>query len=470
MLTYSRIREQPLTRKYRTIVPISAYKKVSNPDGSSCNKTTTDLVQPTRDVMVSESFASITDEDVILPANYADRMIFLASPEFKAWKLLFKPVTHVKRSYGNLITGHAEFYTALQEFPPCYFYVPWGIYINNEFTYFRGSMYPSYLTWYYGNIDPLRPVDHLFGMTEYISAIYMDNVRVANMIKNLTSDAKLLGTKTFSVANFLYEIKEVISLVGLFKIKTNSILKESSDKYLGYSFGVKPLIGDIKAIYDIVNNLHSRIQKWNEAIGNSPIYNTHVVVEKQTIDISGSYDSLPSGWFINNLSGKVDVTIRGHAYFKPDYIPPLDEAKIFLSLSGLGNPLSIIWEAIPYSFLVDWVVNVGDMIEAFEASDPIVQISAVTYGYSIKVKSQGGLYNHYVMQPGNVSTGGHVPHPSLPSDQGGTIYESYESYNRILIDPSTVTPITPFDVGEFTFKQSGDHIALAAALAVQRLK
>lgn len=35
---------------------------------------------------------------------------------------------------------------------------------------------------------------------------------------------------------------------------------------------------------------------------------------------------------------------------------------------GLLNPLSIIWERIPYSFLVDYVVNVGDFLGSFTAT------------------------------------------------------------------------------------------------------
>lgn len=38
-----------------------------------------------------------------------------------------------------------------------------------------------------------------------------------------------------------------------------------------------------------------------------------------------------------------------------------------LSRAGLINPAQIAWEVVPYSFIVDWVMPVGNIIEAMDA-------------------------------------------------------------------------------------------------------
>jgi hypothetical protein len=52
---------------------------------------------------------------------------------------------------------------------------------------------------------------------------------------------------------------------------------------------------------------------------------------------------------------------------------------------GVTRMASVIWEAIPYSFVVDWFVSVGDLIESLEDSilDPL-PIVIHDYNHSIK--------------------------------------------------------------------------------------
>lgn len=57
-----------------------------------------------------------------------------------------------------------------------------------------------------------------------------------------------------------------------------------------------------------------------------------------------------------------DVTLRALARYK------VRNAKVkLLSELGFLNPLSYIWERIPYSFVVDWVVPVGDYLAGLDA-------------------------------------------------------------------------------------------------------
>jgi hypothetical protein len=46
---------------------------------------------------------------------------------------------------------------------------------------------------------------------------------------------------------------------------------------------------------------------------------------------------------------------------------PQNEALISLASLGITNPLSIGWELVPYSFVVDWMYPVGDWLESLDA-------------------------------------------------------------------------------------------------------
>jgi hypothetical protein len=64
---------------------------------------------------------------------------------------------------------------------------------------------------------------------------------------------------------------------------------------------------------------------------------------------------------------------------------------------GVNKVASIIWEAIPYSFVVDWFVNVGDMIRRWEGQyvDPLPIVihdfnHSLKYGYRTRLQWNWG--------------------------------------------------------------------------------
>jgi hypothetical protein len=56
---------------------------------------------------------------------------------------------------------------------------------------------------------------------------------------------------------------------------------------------------------------------------------------------------------------------------------------------GVSKMASVVWEAIPYSFVVDWFVSVGDLIESLEDQllDPL-PIVIHDFSHSLKYEYQ----------------------------------------------------------------------------------
>lgn len=92
----------------------------------------------------------------------------------------------------------------------------------------------------------------------------------------------------------------------------------------------------------------------------------------------------PSTFTVNTVFGSVPFIVDSsslHAFVKIGvsmYVPSFD-----LSRWSSLNPVSILWEALPYSFVVDWVYNVGGYLRNYETG--LLQANKFRCGYVSKL-------------------------------------------------------------------------------------
>lgn len=119
----------------------------------------------------------------------------------------------------------------------------------------------------------------------------------------------------------------------------------AADAWLGWSYGVRPILSDV---HQSVNLLKKKSEE------NAVPY-----------EVISARESFPIRALLSTKDGhrRIDGTIaaRGKIYFSIDN--PLTRQ---LQSLGLTNPLSIGWELIPFSFVIDWMVPIGDFIQAVE--------------------------------------------------------------------------------------------------------
>jgi hypothetical protein len=118
--------------------------------------------------------------------------------------------------------------------------------------------------------------------------------------------------------------------------------KNWSSNWLEYFYGWSPLV---KTIYDSCG------------IANEPVKVFKAIGGAQTVYQNGSW---------NENAGS--VTSYGSWWSSYDYrqggqVKSIDADTFTLAQLGLTNPYSIAWELIPFSFVVDWFLNVGQMLE-----------------------------------------------------------------------------------------------------------
>lgn len=123
--------------------------------------------------------------------------------------------------------------------------------------------------------------------------------------------------------------------------------RDAAGRWLELQYAINPLIGDLEAGYKYINENREALMTYSVSA------NLNATVPEHSI-ASDSYMSLKA-------SGRRGVRTKVH--FLIDN-PRLREA----SRLGLTNPLVVAWELIPYSFVIDWLLPVGNMLEALDAT------------------------------------------------------------------------------------------------------
>lgn len=121
--------------------------------------------------------------------------------------------------------------------------------------------------------------------------------------------------------------------------------KEASGLWLEYWFGWSPMINDI---YDSAVVLTDTLgQDWISARGRAG---------ERVVHTDG-------GWWRGRES-HVDVVgiVTQGGQFR------IENPNVALTTKlGMNNPVAIAWELVPFSFVVDWFTNVGNVLEAYSA-------------------------------------------------------------------------------------------------------
>lgn len=144
-------------------------------------------------------------------------------------------------------------------------------------------------------------------------------------------------------------------------------VKQIAGSHLAYSFGLAPLISDFRSLFSIRGKVEKRIKQLKDRNGGA------VRVSKATsITTASSAYAAIYGWsddthFTEN--GKWSCTSQGfvsarvNGFFSGNSEA---QAKMWASALGLSTPLQTIWELIPFSFVVDWFIPVGNTFQTLE--------------------------------------------------------------------------------------------------------
>lgn len=179
-----------------------------------------------------------------------------------------------------------------------------------------------------------------------------------------------------SIPNFLAELDEIPGLVRLWR-KNLGLVKNVAGGFLNYKFGWKPLMGEIETTIKALIATRREIANFEKACNVLFHRSKGMLNETQSISGADTYSA--------ETQTKWKATLKqscvAHIVYRPLPVYAVGELdrRIRGYLDALGfelNP-SIIWDALPFTFVVDWFFNVGGFLEGFKFDTLELPISLV---------------------------------------------------------------------------------------------
>ena len=212
-----------------------------------------------------------------------------------------------------------------------------------------------------------------------------------------------------SLANFLYELKDMKGMIP--SIDRRGISKTASNNFLAFSFGVKPFVSDIKAIVNLSEDVDKRLKHLIDMQGKeSRLSFERDIVHEEPYQFFKSWDNPNNTTYSEGHSSGVlfkRISARTHFHVGAGLYQDLTDLKdanaklkALVAAGGFNHPARVIWNAIPYSFVVDWFFSVGKLLDTLS-----VQPFGGTYevgkvGYSVSTEATFQAYARLDEYPG----------------------------------------------------------------------
>lgn len=208
--------------------------------------------------------------------------------------------------------------------------------------------------------------------------------------------------------------------------------KAAAKLHLTNEFAIKPFIGDIKKIVSQAGSIVSEVQEQFQSKGLVPQtqHFSESVVSKDTL-VPGSNNYM---FWANGE--RIETLFTATLEYKYSYTMRSTDSAI-MKYWGLDLTPEVIWEAIPFSFLVDYFVKVGDAIH-YASLDKNVSLLEYQYCESLLTKGQEGYWwrnlpDSYAVIDGQMSLG-----PALVAGR------NFSSYVRRVVQPNKGLPTPKF--------------------------
>lgn len=218
--------------------------------------------------------------------------------------------------------------------------------------------------------------------------------------------------------------------------------KNIASKYLEYAYGWKPLMQDIFGLSELAKESGKKpllIRGRGKSVREPNVSWRYVNVSNEAESIMDS----------SNCRDRVNCTLWGRV--DPEYA-----GTRALNRMGLLNPASLAWELVPWSFVIDWVLPIGPVLQALTAP---AGLKFVDGSISRKVSVKANISHKSIFLRGN------YPARKILSDAPATAVFTYDSYRR---SPLGTWPTAGLWIDLDPLR--GDRSWKALALAVLTLK
>lgn len=251
-------------------------------------------------------------------------------------------------------------------------------------------------------------------MSVNLSATQWDSLAqtaISKMLPSFHSDNSLI--------NFVLEFKDFKNVMEYLRNKLyqqfsaleaflgvsrrNKPLKNISNAYLSYSFGWAPLYKDLVSFVKTALAFQSRYDELMQRayVPQQSYYGTWVsgtAASESIITLSSGAGAtgggLGAGSFRTRARARLGDTqgVRYHATIRYRYAPPVElrslvgKLKAYLDMLGVSLNPSTLWNAIPFSFIVDWIANVSGFLNTIRVDNIDFKTEILDFCHSGKIE------------------------------------------------------------------------------------
>lgn len=194
-------------------------------------------------------------------------------------------------------------------------------------------------------------------LASYIDA--KNTWRGGNFFAEIAETIHMLRHPLKSLYHSTYDFAGKVKRIGKVFVKRRDYAKHLSDAWLAFAFGVKPLIADVN---DAAEALNERLFGYfgKDACIIKGYGRSEVVVADTFANIS------PFQYLGDQFDSRVLERAHGSMRYKGQITSlPLTLSTDFQQFGlSLDDFLPAVWEAIPWSFFIDYFTNTGEMIDS----------------------------------------------------------------------------------------------------------
>lgn len=197
-----------------------------------------------------------------------------------------------------------------------------------------------------------------------------------------------------SLANDLIELQQIKDLAKPFG-RAKSRIGKAANATLWLEFGVKPTVDSILGTMDLIRSLPDKIRDLKNRANRLQTRHYRGYSALESLALPSDPASFAT---IENAGDFREVGIKAIYRWvkKPIYSATLKfrydvssltdleyQVRAWSQALGIDKPLSVAWNAIPFSFVVDWFVNVGDWIDSLQP-ESVLPIVIEDFSHSVK--------------------------------------------------------------------------------------
>jgi hypothetical protein len=191
-----------------------------------------------------------------------------------------------------------------------------------------------------------------------------------NLITFLREARELKGLMRH-ILEYKKTLKKVISFCRKSGMTMRQFVRRVAEEHLTWAFGILPLISDLESVMDILKRHEETIK--NIVGGHHSTYRYGKSNLKSRIKIPadigniGKFRDVGQDWLVTyewltepNWKGYYTYYVRAAPIVKKPYGGFL----VLLQELGVQPDPKILWDAIPFSFILDWVLDLGQTLHS----------------------------------------------------------------------------------------------------------